>query len=53
MIYLKSFTLPSRKEEDEYVLSYPPELELGCCDVNNAYPFGIFADRVSEPFVFS
>ena len=53
MIYLKSFTLPSRIEEDEYVLSYPPELELGCCDVNNAYPFRIFADRVSEPFVFS
>ena len=45
MIYLKSFTLPSRSDEDDFILSFPAELEMGCYENNNAYPYKIFPDK--------
>ena len=45
MIYLESFTLPSRLDEDGFILNFPPELEMQCYNTNNAYPFKIFAQK--------
>ena len=45
MIYLRSFTLPSRGEEDEFLLGFPPELTITCYENNNPYPFKIFPKK--------
>lgn len=44
-MFLSSFTLPSRSDEDGFILGYPPELEMACYEVNNAYPFKLFPDK--------
>ncbi len=43
-MYLESFRLPSRDDEDAYVLSYPAKLEMRCYS-DNVYPFKLFAMR--------
>ena len=45
MKYLSSFTLPKRIEEDDFLLNFPPQLEMTCYENNNAYPFKIFPEK--------
>lgn len=45
MQYLDSITLPDRNAEDGYVLSYPKELEMGCYNHGNIYPFRLFPEK--------
>lgn len=45
MQYLDRFTLPSRLAEDKFILSYPPQLEMQCYALNNAYPFKLFPQK--------
>ncbi len=45
MLYLEQFTLPTPEDEAGYLLSYPHQLEMGCYDHNNVYPFKIFHTR--------
>ena len=45
MIYLNSFKLPTRMEEDDFLLGAPPELEMTCYENNNPYPFKIFPQK--------
>ncbi len=45
MIFLKSVILPTESEEDDFLLSYPPQLEMQCYQNNNPYPFKIFASK--------
>ena len=52
MIYLKSFTLPTRGEEDDFLLGFPPELTMTCYENNNAYPFKIFPGKGLEELTF-
>lgn len=42
MQYLSRFTIPSRMDEDNFILNFPPQLEMQCYSHNNIYPFGIF-----------
>jgi predicted ATPase len=53
MIYLKSFSLPSEQREAEFILSYPPELEMQCYDNNNAYPFKLFPAKKLDHISFA
>lgn len=53
MIYLESFSIPTRDEEDSWVLSFPRELELPCYNVNITYPFRVFGDRAPSRLEFS
>ncbi len=43
-MFLESFRLPSRDDEDAFVLSYPAKLEMRCYS-DNVYPFKVFALR--------
>lgn len=52
MIYLSSFHLPSRGEEEDFILGFPPELEMGCYENNNAYPFKIFPCKGLDELTF-
>lgn len=52
MIYLRSFTLPTRGEEDDFLLGFPPELTMTCYENNNAYPFKIFPKKGFEELTF-
>lgn len=45
MQYLDSFTLPTRLEEDNFILNYPPQLEMQCYAHNNVYPFKLFPQK--------
>ena len=45
MQYLDRFTLPSRLDEDEFILKYPPQLEMQCYGHNNVYPFKLFPQK--------
>ena len=45
MQYLSHFILPTRMDEDGFVLSFPPQLEMQCYGHNNIYPFGIFPQK--------
>ena len=45
MIYLKRFLLPNRDDEDEFVLSYPYQLEMSCFSHTNIYPFRVFPQK--------
>ena len=45
MQYLERFTLPTRLEEDEFILKYPPQLEMQCYGHNNIYPFKLFPQK--------
>lgn len=44
MKYIEGFTLASADEEDGYVLSYPPKLEMSCYS-DTVYPFKIFPQK--------
>ena len=52
MLYLKSFTLPSRKDEDGYLLSFPYRLEMGCYSHNDVYPFKLFPQKELKDISF-
>ncbi len=52
MQYLESFRLASRDDEDAYVLSYPPKLEMRCYS-DNVYPFKIFPQKEMPTLSFS
>ncbi|MBR6776309.1 MAG: AAA family ATPase [Clostridia bacterium] len=52
MLYLKSFTLPSRKDEDGYLLSFPYQLEMGCYSHNDVYPFKLFPQKELKDISF-
>lgn len=45
MIYLEQFTPATPEEEEGFCLSFPYQLEMGCYDHNNVYPFKIFSDK--------
>ncbi len=44
MVYLKAFSLVSQGAEDNFILSYPHQLEMQCYS-NSAYPFKIFPSK--------
>jgi predicted ATPase len=39
MRYLQSFTFPTASDEEEYLLNYPYQQEMGCYSHTNVYPF--------------
>ncbi len=45
MMYLRSFSLASEPSETEFFLHFPYQLEMGCYDRENAYPFHIFPPK--------
>ncbi len=45
MQYLDSFTLPTLRQEDDFILNYPPQLEMQCYGHNNVYPFKLFPQK--------
>ena len=45
MLYLKSFSFPSESDEANFILSYPPQLEMQCYQNNNVYPFKLFPQK--------
>ena len=45
MIYLEQFSPATPEEEEGFCLSFPYQLEMGCYDHNNVYPFKIFSDK--------
>ncbi len=45
MQYLSRFSLPTRMNEDNFVLNFPPQLEMQCYGHNNIYPFGLFPPK--------
>lgn len=53
MQYLDAVTLPSRVDEDTYLLSYPPELEMQCYHHNNVYPYRIFPEKQLHTLSFA
>ena len=52
MQYLNSFRLASADEEDTYVLSFPPKLEMSCYS-GQVYPFKVFPKKGLERLEFS
>ena len=44
-LYLESFTLASRSQEEEFILNYPYQLEMQCYSHTNVYPFKIFPQK--------
>ena len=52
MQYLNSFRLASADEEDTYVLSFPPKLEMSCYS-GQVYPFKVFPQKGLERLEFS
>ena len=52
MIYLRSFELAHKGDEDGFCLSYPAQLEMACYDNNNVYPFKIFPQKSLELLTF-
>lgn len=51
MLYLESFKLPSKDDEDSFVLNYPYQLEMECY-THNVYPFKIFSPKKLEQIEF-
>ncbi len=51
-MYLKDFVLPSRKDEDGYLLSFPYQLEMQCYSHNNVYPFKLFPNKELQRISF-
>lgn len=45
MQYLDSFSLPTLRQEDNFILNYPPQLEMQCYAHNNVYPFKLFPQK--------
>ena len=52
MQYLESFTLPSRLDEDGYLLSYPYKVEMQCFS-ENVYPFKLFPQKQMPSLSFA
>ena len=52
MIYLKSFRLASKEDEDGYMLSYPYQQEMQCYSHTNVYPFCIFPENCLREISF-
>ncbi len=52
MIYLSSFKLPTKPEEDEFSLSCPPEFVMQCYRNENAYPFKLFPAKGLRELIF-
>lgn len=52
MQYLNSFRLASADEEDTYVLSFQPKLEMSCYS-GQVYPFKVFPQKGLERLEFS
>ena len=44
-LYLESFDLASRSEEESFVLNFPYQLEMQCYSHTNVYPFKIFPQK--------
>ncbi|MBR7161278.1 MAG: AAA family ATPase, partial [Clostridia bacterium] len=44
-LYLESFSLASRSEEEGFILNYPYQLEMQCYSHTNVYPFKIFPQK--------
>lgn len=53
MPYLEQFTLATPDEEAGFCLSFPYQLEMGCYDHNNVYPFKVFNDKGLKQLEFS
>lgn len=51
-MYLESFKLATRDEEDGYVLSYPAKLEMRCYS-DNVYPFKLFPQKEMPTLSFA
>lgn len=51
MKYLRSFGLPSERDEAGYILSFPAKLEMRCY-ADNIYPFRIFPPKRLERIEF-
>ncbi len=51
MRYLERFTLPNQRQEDDFILDFPPELEQSY-NPDNAYPFKIFPFKGVEELTF-
>ncbi len=44
-LYLESFTLASRSQEESFILNFPYQLEMQCYSHTNIYPFKIFPQK--------
>lgn len=44
-LYLESFDLASRSEEESFILNFPYQLEMQCYSHTNVYPFKIFPQK--------
>lgn len=44
-LYLESFDLASRLDEDSFILNFPYQLEMQCYSHTNVYPFKIFPQK--------
>ena len=53
MQYLSHFSLPTRMNEDNFILNFPPQLEMQCYGHNNIYPFGLFPQKQLTQIEFS
>ena len=51
-LYLESFDLASRSEEESFVLNYPYQLEMQCYSHTNVYPFKIFPQKRLQTLSF-
>ncbi len=51
-MYLKDFYLPTRRDEDGYLLSFPYQLEMQCYSDNNVYPFKLFPNKEFQHISF-
>ena len=45
MQYLNSFTFPTASDEEDFLLNYPYQLEMGCYSHTNVYPFKLLPDK--------
>ena len=45
MQYLEEFSLPTARQEEDYCLNFPSELEMACYSHENIYPFKIFPKK--------
>ncbi len=53
MQYLKAFRFASADDEDGFVLSYPPQLEMQCYSHTNVYPFKLFPQKELQRLDFA
>lgn len=53
MRYLSRFSLPTQMSEDNFILNFPPQLEMQCYGHNNIYPFRLFPQKQLTKIEFS